>query len=98
MVESWAWPDPFAEVSPQEAKEVQCRIAKGDWRADYRSTNWAGIAVAEVLGFDLSRPGVRASVQSILKTWIGTGALREADRLDGPRKPRRFVEVGEMLP
>jgi AAA domain len=98
VVEAWAWPDPFAEVSPADAKEVQRRIAQGELRADQRSTSWAGFAVAEVLGLDPSQPSVRAAVRSMLKTWVGTGALREVERLDDQRKPKKFVEVGEPLP
>jgi hypothetical protein len=37
VVESWQWPDPFADVSAADAKEVQRRIAEGEWRADQRS-------------------------------------------------------------
>src|SRR5207249_1750433 len=35
VVEQWNWPDPFADVTPEHAKEVQRKIAKGEWRADH---------------------------------------------------------------
>jgi hypothetical protein len=98
VVESWKWPDAFAEVSLDDAKEVQRRIGEGEWRADYRSNVWAGKAVAEVLCRDLSEPAARASVRTLLKTWIRTGALREVTRKDEQRKPRRFIEIGKPLP
>jgi hypothetical protein len=98
VVEAWTWPDPFADVSADDAKRVQQRIAASEWRADYRSDRWAGKAVAETLGMDLSNTAARARVRSLLKTWISTGALREIERLDERRKPRRFVEVGRLLP
>jgi hypothetical protein len=98
VVEPWSWPDAFAEVSSDDAKEVQRRIAQGEWRADQRCTSWAGVAIAEVLGLDLSQPAVRATVKTLLKTWVKTGALREVARKDGRRKPRKFVEIGEAFP
>jgi hypothetical protein len=66
VVESWSWPDPLAEVSPADAKEVQRRIAKGDFRADSRSTSWAGNIVAEVLELDLSDKAAFATVRNLL--------------------------------
>jgi hypothetical protein len=97
VVEAWTWPDPFAEVSPADAKEVQRRIAQGEWRADQRSTSWAGNVVAEVLGFDLSDKGAAATVKNLIKGWLGTGALRVTKRKDTKRMDRDFIEVGQWL-
>jgi hypothetical protein len=97
VVEPWSWPDPFADVSPEDAKEVQRRIAKGEWRADPRSQDWAGKVVAEVLGFDLSDKAAGAAVRNLLRGWISTAALRVVTRKDAKRMDKQFIEVGQWL-
>jgi hypothetical protein len=98
VVEPWSWPDPFADVGIDDAKEIQRRIAKGEFRVDHRSTTWAGNIVAEVIGFDLSDTAARATVQKLLNGWVATGALRVVTRKDKKRVDRRFFEVGQWLP
>lgn len=97
VVEPWSWPDPFAEVSLDDAKEVQRRIAKGEWREDQRSTTWAGIVVAEVLGLDLSDKAASAAVRNLLKGWVSTEALRVVTRKDEKRMDKKFIEVGQWI-
>jgi hypothetical protein len=97
VVEEWCWPDSFADVTVDKARDVQRRLSQGEWRADPRSTKWAGKAVAEVLDLDLEEPSARASVKSMLKTWIAIGALRKVTHADAQRKLREFVEPGAPL-
>jgi hypothetical protein len=98
VVEAWSWPDPFADVSLEDAKEVQRRIAKGEFRADPRSHDWAGKVVAEVLQFDLSDKAASAAVKNLLRGWISTAALHVVTRKDAKRMDKQFVEVGQWLP
>jgi hypothetical protein len=58
VVEEWCWPDSFADVTVDKARDVQRRLSQGEWRADPRSTKWAGKAVAEVLDLDLEEPSL----------------------------------------
>jgi hypothetical protein len=96
VVEPWKWPNAFADVTLDDAKGVQRRIAEGEWRADQRSTAWAGVAIAEVLGWDLSQPAARATVKTLLKTWVKTGALREVERNDDRRKRRKLLKLASL--
>jgi len=97
VVEPWSWPDPFAEVSLEEAKEVQQRIVSGEWREDHRSKTWAGIAIAEVLGLDVSDKDARTKIRALLRGWLSTGALRVAEHKDNKRREKKFIEVGRWL-
>lgn len=97
IVVPWAWPDPFSEVSAEDARAVQKAIAEGDWREDQRAKNWAGNAVAQVLGLDLSEKSAKASVRGMLKTWIKNGALKAVSGRDAKRRSRTFIEVGQWL-
>ncbi len=97
VVEPWSWPDPFAEVGPEDAKEVQRRIGHGEWREDQRSTTWAGIVVADVLGLDASDKAAKAQIRALVAGWLATGALRVVTRKDDRRMNKKFIEVGQWL-
>lgn len=97
VVEVWKWPDEFAEISVEEAKEIQRRIAAGGWRESSQTTTWAGIVVADVLGLDVTQKPVRERILRHLKSWLASGALRVATKLDKHRKPRTFIEVGQWI-
>lgn len=93
----WKWPSPFAEVSLSDLETVQKKISEGQWRENIRATDWAGKAVAEVLGIDLQAPGARAQVKSILDVWVKNRALKTVEKKDASRKLRRYVEAGEWV-
>jgi hypothetical protein len=90
---SWSWPDSFDGVSTYHLKEVQRRVAEGEYRADIRSKDkWVGVLVAEVCNIEMSTGSHR--IKDILKQWIDTDMLRIVEKLDQQRRPRDFVEVG----
>ncbi len=97
VVEAWQWPGLFKDVSTEDAKEVQRRIAKGEWLAAPQAQNWAGKVVAEALGLDLADETARASVRAMLAEWRKTGALKLVNRPNENRKKRDFIEVGEWF-
>lgn len=88
-------PDALDGVSVADLNAVQAAIGNGRWRASVQARNWAGVAVADALGLDLAKPGVRAKVKRLLQIWIGSGALLEVDCKDEDYKVRPFVEIGE---
>jgi AAA domain len=95
VVVSWKWPDALDGVSARDLFAIQKRISQGEWRESSQSPEWAGKAVAEVLDLDLSRAPPLGRVKSLLKTWIGSGALEVVERPDASRQKRKFIEVGE---
>lgn len=97
VVEPWTWPDLFDGVSVEDAKEVQRRIAKGEWRENSQASDWAGKVVAEVLGLGLAAPGVRASLRKMLAEWCKSGALKVVERTAENRVKRKFIEVGQWI-
>jgi hypothetical protein len=90
----WQWPDAFANVTVATLLAVQHKINGGQWRAHPQAENWVGKAVAEVLELDLERKPDRATVNTLLKTWIKLGALKRIERLDEHRHEKTFIEVG----
>lgn len=90
----WKWPDSFDGVTTWHLKQVQQRVADGEWRADVRSRDkWVGVLIGEVCGIDLGTHAGR--VKDILRQWIETDMLRVTERQDQHRKVREFVEVGQ---
>ena len=94
VVTKWKFPGLFDDMAASDLFEIQKAIAAGKWRADARSPDWAGNAVAKVLDLDTSAPADKKRIKSMITTWIETGALKEAERKDEKRRPRLFVEVG----
>ncbi|MBW8296180.1 AAA family ATPase [Sphingopyxis sp.] len=98
VVEPWSLPDPFDDVSVDDLRNVQERLAGGEWRENHQASEWVGNLVAEVLEVDISASPGKAKVRAIVDQWIRSGALRIEERRDSKRKPRKYVVVGEHTP
>jgi hypothetical protein len=96
VVTPWEMPDPLAGVTTNDLRKVQAAIADGQWRESPQANDWAGIAVAKVLGLSVARPEDKAGIISLLKTWTTSGALVVVKRTDDKqRKEKAFIEAGE---
>jgi hypothetical protein len=95
VVVSWEWPDAFDGVTTQDLLAVQQAVNGGQWRQDARSPEWAGIAIAKVLGLDMGDAADKAKVKALIKTWIENKALKIVEKEDGSRHVRPFVEVDQ---
>jgi hypothetical protein len=89
----WKWPELFEGISTRHLIAVQKAVEQGEWRADPRSPEWVGAAVAKALDFDPDQ--ARKRISKLLKEWIGNGALEVVEKEDAQRHMRKFVEVGK---
>jgi hypothetical protein len=80
--------------SAHQLSLIQQKISKGEWRADVRSSNWAG--KAEVLGLSTDTEGARKHISEMLNTWVKNKAFKIVSREDKYRNMREFVEVGQV--
>lgn len=87
----WAWPELFDGLSTSHLIAVQKAIEQGEWRADPRSPQWAGLAVAQAL--DMDPKAAKKRISGLLKEWVGNEALKVVEREDDQRHLRKFVEV-----
>jgi hypothetical protein len=94
VVTLWRWPDALDGVTVSDLRAVQTEIAGGRSRESPQAKDWAGHAVAKVLGLDGANKAHRAKIAGLLKTWIGSGALAVVEGLDDRREKRSFIEVG----
>jgi RecA-family ATPase len=91
----WNMPKPTDGVSGGQVDQVIAKIRDGEYRASSQARNWAGLAVAEVLGLDLDRKADKARVAGLLKLWIENGALAKERRQDEHREEREFIVPGK---
>jgi hypothetical protein len=89
----WKWPELFEGVSTRHLIAVQKAVEAGEWRADPRSPQWVGAAVAQVL--DIRLEDSRKRISGLLKEWIANAALEVVEKEDEQRRPRKFVVVGK---
>lgn len=94
-LETWRLPGLFDDVSLDDLRAVQARIAERDWRENHQASDWCGRLVAEVLDLDIGEKAGKAKARGILKEWIKTGALRIEERDDRNREPRKYVVMGD---
>lgn len=95
VIEPWRPADPFQNISTAQLRAVQQRVAQADFRDDPRSPEWAGFAVAEVLGLDALNRAHAKRIQTVLRTWTENGMFRTVLKRDAHRKMRSFMEVAE---
>ena len=94
VVTPWEWPSVFGGVTTDDLMRVQRAIAAGQWRQSAASAkDWAGNAVGDVLGLDMTGAAEKAKVKALLKTWIENKALKVVQRPDESRHDRPFIEV-----
>ena len=82
------------DVAASDLRAVQRAIASGRWRENSQAKEWAGHAVATVIGLDATNKANKAKITSLLKTWIENGMLVVVDAMDDSRRTRSFIEVG----
>ena len=92
----WTPPDPFEGLSTQDLYDVQRAIDAGEYGENVQAKDWAGIAVADVLGLDLEEKTNKERVKSLIRTWKGNKALNVERRHDGKRE-RPYLVVGNWV-
>lgn len=97
----WNAPDPFDGLSTADLYAVQMAIDAGEWGASIQATDWAGKAVASVLGLDVEDDADKARINSLIRTWTASDALKVDHRevLKGRHKGRikPFLIVGNWI-
>jgi hypothetical protein len=91
-LEAWDYPQPFDDVTADDMRWVRERARKGNYRADPRSPEWIGLAVAKHL--DLDPEADRKKINILLRTWIANGVLAVETRKDDARHERQYVVPG----
>jgi hypothetical protein len=95
VVVPWFPPDAFEGVSLDHLYRVQCVVAEGEYKTHHSASDWAGLAVASVLGLDLGDKAHRARTIDLLRVWVQNGAFTIDERKDRNRQNKKFLVVGK---
>ncbi len=99
----WTPPDPFKGITAADMELARKLAATGEYRADSRSPNWIGYAIAAHLQISVSHKGENnpkdvARLSAIIKTWFKNKVLDIEERKDSDGKKRKFVVPGVFKP
>jgi len=97
VVEQWAPPENTPIFEPTVRAKIQAEILSGEWRSHHMSADWAGRAVARVIGADIEVQADKVGVKSLLDEMLAKGELRTETRKDVNRKQKEFVVVGTRV-
>jgi hypothetical protein len=91
----WSPPDPFEGLQTADLYRVQCEIDGGEWSESVQAKDWAGFAVATVLGIDPMTDKNR--IKSLLRTWKHNGAFKVDKRRTDKGRDKPFLIVGDWV-
>lgn len=96
-IEQWAPPEMSVVFDAAARAAIQAKIMSAEWRAHFPASDWAGKAVANVIGADVENPTDRHRVKTLLRNMLADGELRIERRADANRKIREFIVAGEPV-
>lgn len=96
------WIPPNAALAAQSFDDVararvQMTIAAGEWREHPSAKNWAGEAIAGIIGAEISNSADKHRIKALLIDMLAKGELRTEKRPDANRKQREFIVVGDPI-
>ena len=97
VIERWMPTEMSAIFDDAVRAKIRAEIVSGEWRKHQSAADWAGNAVAKVIGLDLENPTDKLRVRNLLNDMLAKGQLRIEQRPDTNRKKRDFIVAGEPL-
>jgi hypothetical protein len=99
----WNPPNPFDGVTTADMQTGAQLAATGEYRADSRSPEWFGYALADRLHIPVSygtdnSPKDLARLNTIIKTWCKNQVLKIETRTDAKSRERKFIVAGSAVP
>ncbi|MGA0530638.1 AAA family ATPase [Hansschlegelia sp. KR7-227] len=94
VVTTWEPPSALAELTVGDLEEVQRRVRAGKWRESPQAAAWVGKVVADVKGWDLTKPGTKKKVNGVLGSWYASKALEVYSDQTDKREWKDHVRVG----
>jgi hypothetical protein len=95
VVETWEWPNPLANVTVWDLREVQKQVNEKPRRLDVRANDWIGYLIIDVLKLDPENKAHHAKTKKLFETWRKNNMFKVVSRPDEKRRMRDYVEVKE---
>lgn len=89
-------PEAFHHIPPDAANIAQIMACDGKYRADQRSNEWFGYAVAERFGMNPIDKKHLSTIKKFIENWIKNGVLKVEMRIDNQRKSRPHIIPGKV--
>lgn len=94
VIEPYELTEAVEQLGHDQIEAVQARIAEGPFdRENSQAKNWAGHAVAEVLG--LCPRDDRQKITRLINQLVKRGNLKTCEKKDAKGNARKFLEVGK---
>lgn len=92
------WTPPNAKTMAAGDAYIKVVAAMGTrrWRTEPRSPDWVGNAIAQALQIDAPSISGRASIKTIIKTWISEGLFKVLAQPDENRKMKEYIEIAQV--
>jgi hypothetical protein len=95
----WSPPNPFDGLSTTDMATGARLATTGEYRADSRSPEWFGYALADRLHIPVAygadnNPKDIARLNTIIKTWCKNKVLKIESRMDDKSRERKFIVPG----
>jgi hypothetical protein len=100
VVEEWQWPSETSaadELTPDQMREIQSRIAAGEYPENAQAGDWAGRVFADVLGLDPDNADDKRKISRIMAGAVKQGHFTVATRYDKEKgRNRPMFEVAHF--
>jgi hypothetical protein len=94
----WSPPDPFEGITARDLYEVQMLVKDSEYGESCQAGDWAGYAVAEVIGGDPKNDkGDKHRIKSLLRQWIDSGAFKVVRVETAKGRERPILQVKNMV-
>jgi hypothetical protein len=86
----WEFPRVFDHVEIVDTEYIRELVKQKSWRADRRSPDWLGYAVATRLHLDPTSQVAIAKINRLITVWLANGLFVKRTMDDETRRPREF--------
>jgi hypothetical protein len=94
----WDFPSVFDHVAVADTEYIRELVRQKPWRADSRSPDWLGFAVAQRLHLDATNKSDVIKIQRLLGVWLNNGLFSKTTMNDEQRRPRAFYVAVDNAP
>lgn len=99
VFELWQPTDPASDIEPETWERLGDLVAAGNLAANSNAEDWAGHAIAPLIGLDTTKDDDRATMRRRLKNWLAMCVFRRTVELcPRARKERPFIRLGDAFP
>ena len=95
VVTAWTPPNHMDGITGTDFDRCAAAIRAGRWKENVQANDWAGKAVAKVLGLDLDTKADKAKVKALLDFWIKSGSLVVVEEKNEHREMKKFVKAAD---